>query len=184
MIHRLAIFSAVAALGWGAIVPAWAEDEPTGSALNWAEARQVVELHNAARKEVDVPPVRWSLELAKFAQAWADELARTGKFEHRPAEGEWAGKFGENIAIGSGDGFTATDGFHYWLEEKKNYEPGTAIPEDFAEFKAGHYTQIVWRGTKQIGIGRAVLQTGEMKGWTIVIANYDPPGNVTGEKPY
>lgn len=161
-----------------------AEPEATGSTLSVAEARQVVELHNAARKEVDVQAVVWSPELAKFAQAWADEVARTGKFEHRPGEGEWARKYGENIAIGSGETFTAAEGFDYWLAEKKDYEPGTPIPEDFSEFKAGHYSQIVWRETKRIGLGRAVLQTGELKGMTVIVANYDPPGNVTGEKPF
>lgn len=160
-----------------------AEPEATGSALSWVEARELVELHNTARKEVGVPAVAWSPELAKFAQEWADQLARSGKFAHRPADGEWARKYGENIALGSAD-FTAADGFRYWLEEKKNYEPDAAITEDFSLFKAGHYTQIVWRDTKRIGIGRAVLQTGELKGMTVIVANYDPPGNVTGEKPF
>ena len=105
---------------------------------------------------------------------------RRGAFEHRPAEGEWARKYGENLAINA----SALKGAEAWYGEKKDYETGTAIPEDFSQFKAGHYTQMVWKGTTKIGAGVAVVKEGRFKGLVVVVCNYDPPGNVVGEKPY
>jgi pathogenesis-related protein 1 len=158
---------------------------PTEQAgLTATEMEEFVAEHNRIRREVGVGPVVWSPKLAAFAQAWADELARTGRFEHRPADGEWARVYGENLAIGFGDAFGVRSAVAMWYDERKSYTAGEPIPAEFSELKAGHYTQLVWRGTTAVGAGKAILQTGERKGWTVIVANYDPSGNVTGEKPY
>ena len=154
--------------------------EGTGSALSDTEAAEFLDYHNTARKEVGVESVKWSKDLAAFAQTWADRLAEGGELEHRPATGEWAQKYGENIAVHS----TALKGAEAWYGEKKDYTAGTSIPEDFSQFKAGHYTQMVWKGTTHVGAGRAVVKQGRFKGLVIVVCNYDPAGNVIGEKPY
>jgi pathogenesis-related protein 1 len=167
-----------------AVAPAQKPDpkpaDGTGSAMTDADAKTFVEYHNTARKEVGVGPVTWSKDLAAYAQKWADRLAARGDFEHRPADGEWAQKYGENLAIDA----SALKGAEAWYGEKKDYEKGTAIPEDFSQFKAGHYTQMVWKGTTKIGAGVAVVKEGRFKGLVVVVCNYDPPGNVVGEKPY
>src|SRR3954454_15897103 len=80
-------------------------EDKTGSALSAKEAADLVELHNKVRKEVGIGPVKWSSELARFAQEWADEVARTGKLAHRPRQGERKQRYGENIAWGSGPGY-------------------------------------------------------------------------------
>jgi pathogenesis-related protein 1 len=161
------------------------EDE-TSSALSAKEAADLVEFHNKVREEVGIEPVKWSPELARFAQEWADEVARTGKLAHRPREGERKQRYGENIAWGSGRGYDVLKAAESWYAEMKVYEPGTPIPqpEDFGEFRAGHYTQMVWKDTTAIGAGKATIQEGERKGWLVVVCNYDPPGNIAGEKPY
>jgi hypothetical protein len=43
---------------------------------------------------------------------------------------------------------------------------------------------MVWRETRAIGVGKAVIQTGELAGWTVFVANYDPAGNAGGQNPY
>ena len=45
---------------------------------------------------------------------------------------------------------------------------------------AGHFTQVVWRDTKSVGVGYA---QNECNGYTaiFVVANYFPPGNWMGE---
>jgi pathogenesis-related protein 1 len=52
----------------------------------------------------------------------------------------------------------------------------------------GHYTQIVWRETRQIGAAKLTFELVDKKGstrsYTAIICNYDPPGNRTGEKPF
>ena len=152
----------------------------TGSAISDADAKALVGFHNKVRKEVGTGPVTWSRDLAAFAQKWADHLAAGGELEHRPRTGEWAQKYGENLAINA----TVLKGAEAWYAEKKDYEKGTAIPEDFSQFKAGHYTQMVWKGTTKIGAGVAVVKEGRFKGLVVLVCNYDPPGNIIGKKPY
>lgn len=171
------------------------------SRVSAAEAEALVAFHNDARREVGAPPVAWSAEIASFAQQWADHIAATGKFEHRPyalensetapvdAAEELPKKiYGENLAIGNGaigsGEYGVVDGARGWYAEKKDYAPGTPIPTDLAEFKAGHYTQLVWAKTKRIGAGKATVQTGELKGWTVIVCNYDPSGNWEGNVPF
>lgn len=91
---------------------------------------------------------------------------------------------GENLAAGFGSGYGVMKGAADWYGEIKFYEPGTAIPADFSSFKAGHYTQMVWAKTTEIGAGKAVIKQGDMKGWTIIVCNYNPAGNLIGAKPY
>jgi uncharacterized protein YkwD len=158
------------------------KDDPksTGSAMSAREAAAFLDYHNKVRKEVGVEPVKWSNELAEYAQKWADKLAASGELEHRPATGEWAQKYGENLAVNQ----SALKGAEAWYAEMKDYTKGTPIPEDFSKFTAGHYTQMVWKGTTKIGAGSAVVQQGRFKGLVVVVCNYDPPGNIIGEKPY
>lgn len=86
--------------------------------------------------------------------------------------------------MGSNPSYSAADGARGWYAEKKDYEPGTAIPSDFTMFKAGHYTQMVWSKTKKIGAGKAIVRAGDFKGWTVIVCDYDPPGNWEGEMPF
>src|SRR5262249_13798078 len=141
----------------------------TGSALTQEEADALVKEHNAARDQVGVKQrVTWSKDLAKYAQAGADRIAETGKFEDRPE-----GTYGENPAGGRSGGDGAREAAATWLKEKEAYDAGQRELE-----KVGHYTQMVWSRTTRIGAGKAVIQAGPMKGWTVVVCNYDPPGNV------
>lgn len=151
----------------------------TGSKLTRAEAQELVDFHNEVRREVGVGEVSWSPEIATFAQQWADELARQGEFRHRPREDQ---RYGENLAGGTTRAFTVLVGASMWYDEKKLYRPGTVFSA--SQMKAGHYTQMVWRSSDQIGAGMAVCRTGRYKGWTILVCNYAPPGNVSGQRPY
>ena len=61
--------SAAATVGAGTV----STGSSTGSALTAAEAAGLIALHDKTRAEVGVPPLRWSPELATFAQSWANE---------------------------------------------------------------------------------------------------------------
>jgi pathogenesis-related protein 1 len=155
-------------------------DKGTGSAVTVQESKDLVAFHNKVRKEVGVGPVKWSNTLAKFAQEWADHLAELGKLEHRPRDGKFKQRYGENLAIG----VTVLNGAEAWYAEKKDYKAGTPIPQDFASFKPGHYTQMVWRKSVEFGAGKATIKKGMYKGKIVVVGNYNPPGNALGQKPY
>lgn len=144
-----------------------------GSALTAQEVQDALNYHNKVRKEVGVGPLKWSNDVAKVAQEWADHLAETGEIEHRAAPR----KYGENIAFDS----TVLKGAEAWYTEIKSYTKGTPFnPQD----QAGHYTQMVWRNSTEIGIGKAVIKKGPFKGMLAIVGNYNPPGNYVGEKPY
>ena len=44
--------------------------------------------------------------------------------------------------------------------------------------KTGHFTQLVWKSSKKLGVGAA--QAADSGAW-YVVCNYFPPGNVRGE---
>ena len=57
------------------------------------------------------------------------------------------------------------------------------MPVDFDSdfYKYGHFTQMVWKTTTEIGC--AVGKRKDIPGY-IVVCRYNPPGNVIGQKPY
>lgn len=147
--------------------------------INADEARLVLEHHNKVRRDVGSPPLVWSARLSAFAQQWAQKLAKDGcDMKHRPRSGEWAQQYGENIFWGSADTYTPLDASESWYSEIADYRYGVLDYSNW--YETGHYTQMVWNTTRSMGMGRAVCAGGEV----IIVANYDPPGNMMGRKPY
>jgi hypothetical protein len=46
--------------------------------------------------------------------------------------------------------------------------------------QTGHFTQVVWRGSTNLGVGIAFGNNGRT---AVVVANYSPPGNYLGQFP-
>ncbi|CAK9327998.1 unnamed protein product [Citrullus colocynthis] len=44
----------------------------------------------------------------------------------------------------------------------------------------GHYTQVVWKDSIRIGCAKANCRTGG----AFIVCNYDPHGNIIGQRPY
>jgi uncharacterized protein YkwD len=149
-----------------------------GSHLSLQEVQQLIGLHNKARAGVGVGPVTWSKKLAIYAQEWANHLASTNcKLQHRPPSGKWKREHGENLFMGTAGHYGVADAVASWEGEKEHYRGQTLNPSDW--YDSGHYTQMVWKNTTQIGCAKV-----ECKGNMIVVCNYDPPGNIMGQKPY
>ena len=129
--------------------------------------------HNKVRADVGVAPLTWSVELAAYAQEWAEQLAISGcRMKHRSPN-----VHGENLFQGTFGAFTAEDAAKAWETEKKDYAGGVLNDANWAP--AGHYTQMVWRQTTQLGCGQAICNN------TLIVAcNYKPAGNLLGRKPY
>jgi pathogenesis-related protein 1 len=81
------------------------------------------------------------------------------------------------LFTGTAGFFTVDKGVQAWLDEKKFYNGEPIGGANFSQ--VGHYTQAVWKGTTEVG-GAKVICNGMM----ILVFNYDPPGNMIGEKPY
>lgn len=151
----------------------------TGSQLTQQEAQDALDVHNKVRNDVNVLPLAWSTELAAFAQAWADYLAENGcKMQHRPTSGAWAQQYGENIYWAKGRTLLAADASRSWYSEIQYYEHAPLSAANVG--KTGHYTQMVWQKTTTVGIGKTTCSDGAV----IIVANYNPRGNMRGEMAY
>jgi pathogenesis-related protein 1 len=151
---------------------------PTGSRLTAEEMGKLITLHNKARADVGAGPLVWSKNLAVYAQSWADHLASTScSMEHRPRSGRWKQEHGENLLIGKVGYHGVVDAVRAWESEKSVYHGAALNSSNW--YPSGHYTQMVWKNTRHIGCAQA-----ECRGNVIVVCNYDPPGNILGQKPY
>lgn len=144
----------------------------TGSSVSQDDAQKALDFHNKARSDVSAPPLEWSAELAAFAQSRADNNASNNCSTDHAASG-----YGENLFAGSA-GYTVLDASQAWYDEIQKYTYAPVTEDNWAV--AGHYTQMVWSTTTKLGMGIATCANGNI----IIIANYDPPGNVMGQKPY
>ncbi len=142
-----------------------------------------VSAHNRWRLRVKVPPLKWSESLARDAQIWADTLKkRDCAMVHSTQR-----KHGENIFWAS-----AT----VWSSGKREVQDISAefVVDDWASETAdyryesntcvgpmcGHYTQIVWSTTEEVGCAKAICADGGQ----VWVCRYNPPGNYKGERPY
>lgn len=132
--------------------------------------REMLAAHNAVRAKVGVPALTWSNKLSGVAQQWADELIARNQFAHHPSP-----QYGENLFEISGASSTPSRVVDAWASEATNYDYRT----NTCRGRCGHYTQIIWRDTKTVGCAVARGHTREV--W---VCEYEPHGNITGEKPY
>ena len=68
-----------------------------------------------------------------------------------------------------------------WIDEKRFFRPGR-FPDNSTTGNwatVAHYTQIVWRGTNEIGCGIASGQSMDY-----LVCRYARPGKIIGEHPY
>lgn len=148
-----------------------------------AEIQEILRVHNEARAEVNVPPLKWNCKLAEFAQKWVDrDVWKHSSGEDRE---KILGTYsGENIA-GDGEDI-ATSGPTNWLSEKAfwNNATGSCQPGKVC----GHYTQMVWRTTTEIGCGikrkSGVLGEEYRESTAYLSCVYNPAGNFGDEKPF
>ena len=145
-----------------------------------------LKVHNDARLEVGVNPLVWSNKLEKEALNYAKQLARRNSFKHskRTRNGENLAKFYEHIysAGTKTNVYSSTplyDSSIEWYNEIDNYRR-SKIRKFRIGPKVGHYTQMVWKDTKRVGIASAVSKNGTV----YIVARYYPAGNYLGEYPY
>ena len=127
------------------------------------DAETLLNAHNAVRANYCVPVLTWSAEVAATAQQWADGCSMSHSS---------GGDYGENLAWGGG--VSAQAAVDMWAGEAGSYDysnPGFSM-------SAGHFTQVIWRGTTQVGCGSATCN-----GETFWVCRYSRSGNYEGEFP-
>ena len=133
-----------------------------------------LKVHNDARAAKGVEPLLWNADCATAAQEWAQRLADTDTgLAHSRRQG-----FGESVWQGSGGSFKPADAAYDWYSEISEYHGEPIDQNNYRNF--GHYTQMVWSGTTGVGYGVARSASGNI----YIVANYWPPGNFLGQKPY
>ena len=140
-----------------------------GSAQSFL-ARDMLAAHNSVRARVGMAPLSWSDRLATRAQDWADNLMARKQFAHRPNSA-----YGENLFEVTGAYVSPSEVVNAWARESRDYD----YRSNKCHGVCGHYTQIVWADTREVGC--AVSRRGGREIW---VCNYDPPGNWVGRRPY
>jgi hypothetical protein len=138
---------------------------------------EVLATHNAERRSLGVPDLKWSPELAQEALNWATVIAAKGVIEHENQRVHGECLYSNSIARR-----TPTLMIKGWLDEKSMYLPGRPHPDvsstgDWRD--VGHYQAMIWASTTSVGcaIGRGAERD-------FLVCRYDPIGNRRGYAAY
>lgn len=152
-----------------------AKDEaaPSNKALEQLR-EECVKAHNKYRAIHQSPPLSLKTDLNEMAQKWAEHLATIRTLQHSSCK--LNDKFvGENIAykwMSDGGEFTGQEVTDNWYSEIDKYDYSVGRSQG-----TGHFTQVVWKSSLEIGVGMDRASDGSF----YVVANYSPAGNVIGQ---
>ena len=135
---------------------------------------RVLAAHNSLRAQVGTPPLTWSSRLADDARAWADTLARNSRLQHEDQRQQ-----GENLWMGTANAFSIEAMVGAWAGEQADYRHGVFPGVAKKGKPVGHYTQMVWRSTTEVGCATARTADEE-----VLVCRYSPPGNWIGQTAY
>jgi pathogenesis-related protein 1 len=147
-------------------------DRTFASRLSPATISEMLRAHNEVRRQRQIPPLRWSYSLEAVAQEWAEHLSAIRAMQHDRSR-----RVGQNLFVSYGRQMGPAFVVGKWAGESTDYDerrfkcaPGAVC---------GHFTQIIWRETKEVGCG--VAGGDDAQFW---VCYYSPPGNIIGYKPY
>uniref|UniRef100_A0A8D0H3Q7 Peptidase inhibitor 16 n=1 Tax=Sphenodon punctatus TaxID=8508 RepID=A0A8D0H3Q7_SPHPU len=140
--------------------------------LTDGDKKVIVEMHNLYRSQVspsaaDMLKMSWDRELEAFAKAYATKCI-WGHNKER-------GRRGENL-FAITDELDVQTAMEEWYNEHEYYNMTTT---KCAEGQmCGHYTQVVWASSKQVGCGAQFCKTlegVEESDIYLLVCNYAPP---------
>ncbi|KAA0709781.1 Golgi-associated plant pathogenesis-related protein 1 [Triplophysa tibetana] len=134
--------------------------------------KEFLETHNEYRRKHQAPDLTLSDKLCASAQLWADQIFSEKCMKHSATDN------GENIYYAFSSEpkkLTGKEPVDSWYSEIKDYN----FKQSGYQQKTGHFTQVVWKSTKEVGVGLAT------DGHTVfVVGEYSPPGNITNSGYY
>ncbi len=132
--------------------------------------KNLLSRHNKYRSQHKVGKLKRNSEIEKIAQEYSEYLAKTNSFEHSGNTYQGT-KLGENLYSSYGETITGNEATDAWYNEIKDYN----FKKQGFSSATGHFTQLIWKGSNEIGCGAAC------NGWCYITCNYYPAGNVIGE---
>ncbi|KAI0209419.1 Glioma pathogenesis-related protein 1 [Lamellibrachia satsuma] len=124
--------------------------------------------------------MRWNWKLAEMAQEWADGC----QYKHGQPKRDKLPfpQIGQNLWVHTG-GHDIEAAVQVWYDEVNDYDYNA----NTCNKVCGHYTQVVWANTREVGCGTAYCtKTVGFKDRAAyyIVCNYGPAGNYVGQKPY
>ncbi|XP_036406128.1 cysteine-rich venom protein-like [Megalops cyprinoides] len=148
---------------------------------NPAVQDEIVEKHNAIRRGVqptasNMLKMSWNSQAESNAQSWANTCA----MGHSPQTKRTISTSGcgENIYMSSAPN-SWSDAIQSWDDEVKDYRYGYGSINGGV---IGHYTQLVWYRSNEIGCGVAYCPNSQYQ--YFYVCQYCPPGNYQYVHPY
>lgn len=131
--------------------------------------------HNNARAKVGSVPMVWDANLARAAAVWAQNLARSNRFQHDPNNPD-----GENLWIGTKGMFPADQMVNAWIAESQFFKPGIFpnVSTTGNWYSVGHYSQMIWNSSTRLGCALASSAASD-----VLVCRYSPSGNISGRNP-
>jgi len=171
--------------------------ETTKKDFTAAGKKLIVDKHNELRRKVargeekdamaqpkasNMREMVWNDELAAIAQRWADQCTFGHDENRKKLDGTYVG---QNVYMSYS--FTDLDldtimgqmdeAVTAWYSEvyENNFDPADIKPFKF-DYLTGHYTQVVWAESEELGCGQVMYKDGMYE--NIVVCNYAKGGNM------
>ena len=134
--------------------------------------KDLLNRHNLYRSKHQAPNLQRLSSLESIAQSYSRKLVSLGYLVHssNTLNGQY---IGENLYMGYNAGYLGTSPVDSWYEEISKY---SFAKSDYIK-GTGHFTQVVWKNSKQLGCGVACGSND----YCYVTCNYYPGGNYLGE---
>ncbi len=140
-------------------------------ALTQLEIDEIVSKHNYYRQMYSVPEIIFDPILSDYSEQRANSIINVESFEHVSNC-----PYGENLYC-SYDLDNVSNCVDKWMSESANWNE---MENNWMEDGLGHFSQVVWRGSTNLGIGKSYMSNGLL----VIVCNYYPSGNLVGEMPY
>ncbi|XP_077358890.1 cysteine-rich venom protein TEL1-like [Festucalex cinctus] len=145
------------------------------------ERNEIVDKHNTLRRKVkptarNMLKMSWNREAAANARKWA----KTCSMKHSPSRSRKISTSGcgENLYMASFKN-SWSNAIQAWYDEVKNWRYGVGSVNKGV---VGHFTQVVWSRSNQIGCAMAHCPKSRYK--YFYVCHYCPPGNYQYSPPY
>ena len=135
--------------------------------------KDILYSHNFYRRRHQVDDLKWNSEIEAIAQEYSEKIIFSSplKRSSNTYKGE---SLGENLYVSKGGiGINGKEITYVWYNEVDNYDFSSHSSKN--NQISSHFTQLVWKETKEIGCGATCFDT-----YCGCICNYYPAGNSIG----